>query len=395
MSIREGTFNHPAAQEFAMRLYLIPTCLVGLLLVVFNDGAPAGDDKPADVRVTLPVRRDVTDYVDFHGRTEAVTRVELRARVTGYLDKVAFKEGHEVRQGDVLFEIDPRPYKASLDQAQARMLMYEARLQRSKADRERLQRLIALKAAEPSELDKVIADEHETQAAIQEARAALEAARLNVSFTQVTAPCAGVIGLNMVTPGNLVKADDTVLAHIVSMDPQYVVFGIDEATLLRVRRLTNEGKLQSARDGKWPVAMALTGEKDFPHQGIIDFVSNEVSPTTSTIVVRGVFPNPKPANGVRLMTPGMFARVRLSLGGPHAALLVPERAVGVNHGEGYVYVLDDQNKAHQRRVVRGLAHGDDLREIIEGITAQDRIVVEWLSKPRLGVVLTPKMVSTP
>jgi multidrug efflux system membrane fusion protein len=386
--------NHLAAQEFVMKIYLIPACLCGLLFVLCHDGVAAGDEKPADARVARPVRRDVTDYVDFHGRTEAVTRVELRARVTGYLLKVAFKEGSEVRQGDVLFEVDPRPYKASLDQAQARMHMFEARLERTKADRERLQRIIAQKAADASELDKVVAEEREAQAAMQDARSALEAAKLNLSFTQVTAPCDGVIGLSLVTPGNLVKADDTVLAHIVSMDPLNVIFGMDETTLLRVRRMTNKGKLHP-RDGKLPVAMALTGEKDLPHQGVVDFISNEVSPTTGTIVVRGVFPNPRPAGGVRLMTPGMFARVRLSLGRPHSALLVPERAVGVNQGEGYVYVLDDQNRAQQRQVVRGLAHGNDLREIVEGISAKDRIVVEWLSKPRLGVVLNPKMVSTP
>jgi multidrug efflux system membrane fusion protein len=294
---------------------IFPVCVSCLALLLQSDAAFPGDDrKIPEVRVTLPVRREVTDYFDFTGRTEAVVRVELRARVNGYLLKAAFKEDQEVQRGDVLFEIDPRPYNAELDRAEARVVLADVRFKVAGGLRE------------------------EAQAAIRDARGALEIARLNQSFTRVTAPCDGVIGRGLLSPGNLVTADETVLARIVGMDPMYVTFGMDEATLLRLRRMVNEGKLKPARDGKWPVSMGLTGENGHPHQGVMEFMGNEVNPATSAITLRAVFPNPRPANGVRMMTPGMLARIRMPVGEPHAALLVPQWSIIDLKA---VYVVDD------------------------------------------------------
>ncbi len=378
-----------------MNRRIFPLCVCCLSLVLMGAVAVADDaPKAPEVLVSHPVQRDVTDYVDFPGRVEAVVRVELRARVSGYLLKTSFKEGHGVKQGDTLFEIDPRPYQAELDKAEAVSNLNKARLQSLAVEQQHSQQQARIGTAGAArELDKISGKLDEARAAVREAQAGVELAKLNLSFTRITSPCDGVIGRSLLSPGNLVKADTTLLGEIVTMDPMYVYFDMNEVTLLRLRRKVNEGKLKTS--GKAPVLMALPGEDGFPHHGVLDYIGNEVHANTGTITMRGVFANPRPGNGVRLMTPGMFASIRLPIGEPHAALLVPDQAIGVNIGQAYLYVVDVDNKVQRRQVVRGLLQGDGLREIASGITAKDRIVVGGLKNVRPDTVVRPKLVAMP
>jgi multidrug efflux system membrane fusion protein len=365
-------------------------------VVVLTGGAAFSDNaaKAPEVPVSLPVRRQVTDYANYTGRTEAVVRVDLRARVSGYLVKSYFKEGHEVRQDDLLFEIDPRPYQAELDKAQASLAVSEARLKRFATERQRAQQLAASAQISAGELDKILGAYDEAEAAIRVARAGAAIAQLNLSFTKVSAPCTGIIGRSLLAPGNVVKGDSTLLARIVTTDPMYVVFDMDESTLLHFRRAINAGKVKVV-PAEIPVLMALHGDEGYPHQGTINFIGNQVDPRTGSMTVRAVFANPRPAGGVRLMIPGMFARIRMAIGQPHAALLVTQSALGMKGGQAYLYVVDAENKVQSRDVVLGSLQADGLREIVTGIKADDRIVVGGKKNLRPGILVTPKVTGMP
>jgi RND family efflux transporter MFP subunit len=273
----------------------------------------AGEKSEPLVPVSQPVQREAADYVDFTGRTDAVTRVEMRARVSGYLTKVAFKEGSLVRQGDLLFEIDPRPYQVELDRASAVLAASEAQVKRQAANLKQSQKLETNRVIAPQEVHNNQLTLTTAEAHVRVAQAAVEAAKLNVSFTRVTAPCDGLIGRSLLAPGNLVKADGTALAEIISEDPMYVYFNIDEATLLRLRRAAKHNKLKALAEGEVRLQVGLADEQGFPHAGTLQFVDNRVNPATGTIVARGVLPNPRGPSGVRLLVPGLSVRVRLPL----------------------------------------------------------------------------------
>src|SRR5215813_7709710 len=227
------------------------------------------------VMVSLPVEREVTDYYEYTGRTAAVDAVEVRARVSGYLDKVNFQEGFVVNKGDLLFQIDPRPFQAVLDQAKGQVAQWEAKLARAEADVTRDERLLPKGAASQKDLDQAVADRGEARAAIQSARAAVDQAALNLEFTKVTAPISGRSSRYLITEGNLVTADTTLLTTIVSVDPMYVYFDADEGSVLHVRQLIREGKVQYARDSEEvPVLLGLANETAYPHHGTLNFVDN-------------------------------------------------------------------------------------------------------------------------
>jgi multidrug efflux system membrane fusion protein len=343
-------------------------------------------DGPAapEVPVARPVVREVTDYEDFTGRTEAAQSVELRARVTGYLVKVLFQDGAEVKRGDLLFEIDPRPYQAELEKAQALLAASEARLKR-------VRDLLDRKGVGPEERDKIAAELEEAQAGVRVARAGLELARLNLDFTKVTCPIDGRIGRRLLDPGNLVKADETALAKVVSEDPMCAYFDMDERTLLRIRGAVSGGRIKEPLDRTVPVLVGLAGEEGHPHRGAIDFVNNQVNPATGTITVRAVLPNPRQ----RLLSPGMFVRIRLAVGGPYKALLVPDRVVLTDQGRKYVFVVDAEGKAQHRRVTVGRLQDDGLRLIAEGLRPEDRVAVGGLKGLRPGLTVQPKEGAVP
>jgi RND family efflux transporter MFP subunit len=346
---------------------------------------PAGAaDPPPQVGVVHPVARTVTDFEIFTGRTEAASRVELRARVTGYLDKVSFKEGAEVKQGDVLFEIDPRPYQAQLDQAQGQVLLNETSLKLAKATYERDQALAKQGAVTQQQLDQDKAAVDEALARIKAAQLSLETYKLNLSFCKVAAPISGRIGRRLVDPGNLVKADETVLATIVSRDPMFVYFDVDERTVLHMQRAVRDGKIKAARELVVPVAIGLVDEQGFPHEGRIDFLDNHVDPAAGTLRLRAVL-----ANTDGLLVPGLAARVRLTMGEPYKALLVPDEAVGSDEGQKFVYVVNDKDVAEYRRVVLGPVAPDGLRVVKEGLKPGDRVAVSGLQRLRAGMTVKP------
>jgi RND family efflux transporter MFP subunit len=338
--------------------------------------------------VSLPISKYVTDYEDFTGRTEAVAMVEIRARVTGYLENARFKEGAEVEKGDVLFEIDPRPYQADLAKAEANVIQAEAHQRRMDSDFRRAQRLLPQNSISREEFDKIVGDRAEGEASLGVARASRDLSKLNLNFTKVTAPIGGRISRRLIDPGNMVKADETALTTIVSLDPIYAYFDVDERTLLRLRRVVQEGKASSDTTGV-AVLMGLADEEGYPHQGTINFEDNRVDSGTGTLRVRAVFPNPK-----RVLSPGLFARIRLPVGTAHPAILIAEQALSTDQGQKFVYVLNDKNEVSYRPVSVGRLH-DGLRVINKGVGKDDRVVVSGVQRIRPGAKVEPKMVDMP
>jgi len=362
-----------------------------------TEGPPeiAAPEPPA-VPVSQPVRRVVTDYADFTGRTDAVQAVDIRARVTGYLMEMPFKEGAEVKKDDLLFVVDPRPYQAQLDQAEGQVNRYQAQLDLAKKTDVRFQ---ALAASEPGAVSKQALDQYSAQvaeadAALKAAKAGLEVYKLNLSFCKVTSPIDGQVSRYYLTLGNLVAQDQTLLTTVVSLDPMYAYFDVDEPTLLKIQQDIDQGKIEPPQNGVMPVQMALQGEEGFPHRGEINFVNNQVSPTTGSIAFRGTFANPKSSKGIRLLKPGMFVRIRLPMGKAHPALLVIDRAIGSDQGLKYVYVIDADNKAQYRRVTTGALQQDGLR-VVEGVEPDDWLVVGALQQVRPRVQIRPDRVAMP
>ena len=353
------------------------------------------------VPVSKPVQRQVTDYVDFTGRTQAVKSVNIVARATGYLIKEPFAEGSEVKAGELLFEIDPRPYQAQYDQALGQVNLYNAQLKLAKttlARDELLLRSATPGAVSAQQVDQDRAAVDEAIAQVKAAEASSETYKLNLSFCQVTSPIDGQVGRWNLTLGNLVTQDQTLLTTVLSLDPIYAYVDVDEPTVLRVRRAINSGQIKPYSAGHIPILMGLQGEEGFPHEGQINFVNNQVNPTTGSILARGVFDNPlpnpmPPSGGRRLILPGMFVRIRLPIGQPHPALLVIDRAILSDQDLKFVYVVDAQNKVQSRRVTTGPLQSDGLRVITEGLKPDDLVAVGALQQIRPGVSVKPEPIS--
>jgi len=355
---------------------------------------PAAATRPPEVVVTRPVVKQITDYNDFTGRTEAVASVEVRARVTGYLDKVLFKEGDDVKKDQPLFEIDPRTYQAELNRAEAAVRQAKAHLDRLELDYKRAVPLLPSQAISREDYDKIVGDRDEGNALVGVAEAARDLARLNLQFTKVTSPISGRASRQLIDPGNMVKADETTLTTIVTLDPIYAYFDADERSVLDFRRLMQAGKVKAARDAQAPVLMGLIDEEDengnplFPHAGVINFADNRVDAMTGTLRLRGKFDNPK-----HFLAPGLFARVRVPIGAPRPAILVSERALGSDQGQKFVYVVNDKNEVVYRRVRVG-AMQDGLRVIEEGLAKNEQVIVDGVQRVRPGMTVQPKPADT-
>jgi RND family efflux transporter MFP subunit len=374
-----------------MRILFLGLCLGLAGCVRVPTAAPEAASTP--VTVSRPVERDVTDYADFTGRTAAVDSVEVRARVWGYLDTVNFKEGALVKKDDVLFEIDPRVYRADLERAEGTVAQCEARVHRLERDYHRARNLLARRAVGQEEYDRYEADYREAVANLHVAKANRDLAALNVGYTKVTAPVSGRVSRYVVTVGNLIQSGDqnggTLLTTVVSVDPMYVYFDMDERTVLRARQMIREGKATSASENEWPVALGLATEEGFPHQGTINFEDNQVNPKTGTLRVRGVFPNKD-----ELLSPGLFARVRVPIGRAHRALLVTDRAIDTDQGQKVLYIVNEKNEVVSRAVRLGALH-DGLREVTEGLKTGERVIVNGLQQVRPGLSVEPKLVDMP
>jgi RND family efflux transporter MFP subunit len=345
--------------------------------------------KAPSVKVSVPISREVTEYEEFTGMTQAIQTIEIRAHVSGYLTKALFKEGTLVKEGELLFEIDPRPFQAELAQAEALLVQAEAKAERTTLDLLRNEKLIDRRVVSQEDYDKTRGDRKEALAAVGSAQASRDRAKLNLEYTQVRAPISGRISKRMIDPWNMVKADETPLTTIVSLEPIYAYFDVDEGTELRLQRLVLEGKLQSLSDPKMPVELGLADEEGFPHQGVVDFADNQLDVNTGTLRMRGVFSNPK-----QILSPGRFVRVRLPIGTPHRAMLVAEQALDRDQGQKYLYVVNDQNEVEYHRIKVGRLYGG-LREVTEGLKPGERVIVNGLQRVRPGVTVEPELVTMP
>ncbi len=348
-------------------------------------------DPPApEVEVGLPVTKQIVDYVDFTGRTDAMPTIDVRARVSGYLDKVKFREGFDVKEGDVLFLIDPRTYQADYDSKVANLAQARAHLTHMESNYKRAENLIAKQAVSQADFDLAVGDRDEAEAAVKKAEADLHTADLNLKWTRVLAPISGRISRQNIDPGNMVKADETVLTTIVSLDPIYAYFDVDEAAMLRFRRLMEAGKVKSAREAKSPVYLGLADEDDkYPHEGTIDFVDNRLNASTGTLRLRGRFDNHK-----QFLSPGMFVRIRVPIGPMHQAILATERAIGSDQGQKFLYVLNEKNEVVYREVQIG-AFQNGLRVIESGLGPDERFIVNGLQRVKPGDTVQPKLVQSP
>jgi RND family efflux transporter MFP subunit len=350
----------------------------------------SGGPPPVDVTVANPVQKSITDYGEYVGRFVAVSSVEMRARVSGTLESVHFKDGQLVKKGDLLFTLDRRPFQNTLDQAKANLQLARSNLTYAQADLKRAQQLVREKTITDQTFEQRAQAQRNAEAQVAAQEAAVRQASLDLNFTELRAPIAGRIGDRRVAPGNLVTGgtggNTTLLATIVSTDPIRLEFTFDEASFLRYERLANGhgGQDIAARGASTPVKLKLIDEKDFTHSGRMDFVDNVIDRTTGTIRGRAEFANPD-----GLFTPGMFGRVRVPASPPHVALLVPDVAIGSEQVRKFVYVVDDKDTAQQKYVTLGpLLEG--LRVITTGLSAEDRVIVNGMAKVRPGAKVKPQ-----
>jgi len=349
----------------------------------------AGGQPPPAVTVAKPQKRTVVDYDEYVGRFAAINSVEIRARVSGYLDKLHFKDGQVVKQGDLLFTIDKRPFQNTLDQARANLLQAQSNLAFTESDYTRGQQLVRDKTITDQTFEQRAQAFRNAKAGVSANEAAVRQAELDMEFTELRAPMNGRIGDRRVSPGNLVTGgtggNTTLLATIVSIDPIYFEFTFDEASYLRYERLANAGQDVASRNTGVQVALKLIDESDFDHEGRMDFVDNVIDRSTGTIRGRAVVANPK-----EIFTPGMFARVRIPGTPPYEALLVPDVAIGTEQARRFVVVIDDQDTARLKYVTLGQVTKDGLRAIKDGIGPDDRIVVSGLMQARPGTKVKPE-----
>ncbi|HJR35670.1 MAG TPA: efflux RND transporter periplasmic adaptor subunit [Gemmatimonadales bacterium] len=362
------------------------------LLFASGLGAGCGTEPPAPppppaVTVADVAGRDITEWDEFTGRFEAVDAVEIRPRVSGYLRRVLFAEGKEVRKGEVLFEIDPRPYQADLAGAEAELERARSGAALAAREVERAQRLVTVQAISREEYDARVSAAAQGGSSVRAAEAAVAMARLNLEWTRVRAPIAGRVSNAMVTEGNLVQAGPpgaTLLTTVVSLDPIYVYFDSDEQTFLKYGALARAGLRQSSHVAQTPVHLGLANENGgFPHRGYVDFLDNQLDSRSGTIRTRAVF-----SNRDRLFTPGLFARLKLVGSGRYRATLILDRAIGTDQDKKFVLIVKPDSTVDYRPIQIGRLV-DGLRIVTGGLVPGDRIVINGLQRVRPGMKVTP------
>jgi len=369
---------------------ILATLAAGRVVTARGDPAPGAPPLP-QVTVAAAIGREVTDWDEFTGHLESVDMVEVRPRVSGFVERVAFTEGAEVHKGDVLFVIDPRPYEAEVERAEANLAETQTRLELARTEVTRAQRLVAAQAISRQEFDERTSASAEGDASVQAARAALRTARLNLEWTTVRAPISGRVGRAQVTPGNLVQAgvsNAPPLTTVVSLDPIYVSFDGDEQTYLKDLGLAPSATARgSAHPVQRTVYMGLANEEGYPHKGHIDFVDNRLDPVAGTIRARAVFANPD-----HRLTPGLFARIKLVGSHTYAATLIRDDAVGTDQDRKFVFVLKPDNTVDYRAITLGpLSNG--LRVVKQGLKPGERVVVNGLQRVRAGVKVKATLTS--
>lgn len=367
-----------------MRTCIVPSLLAFVFLCGCGEEQGYVPPPPPTVTVSRPVEQTVMNYDRFTGTTEAVESVEIRARVEGYLERILFEDGARVKKGDLLFVIDPKPFKARLDEAKADLLLNQAELKVSETTLQRKEAALEDNAISEVEVIEARAERDKASAAVEAARAAVETARLALSYSEIHAPIDGTIGRNLVDVGNLVGASErTLMAVLVRDDPIYVYFNVSEKDLLSYQSKSRNRQMPTNGDGKTRVNLGLAHESGYPHEGYVDFVDNRVNVDTGTIQVRAIF-----SNSERMLLPGLFARIKVPTSEPHKALLVPERALGADQLGRYLLVAAGDDVVIYKSVKVGDKVGD-LRIIESGIAADDRVIVNGMQRARPGSPVTP------
>ncbi|QDU63966.1 Efflux pump periplasmic linker BepF [Planctomycetes bacterium Pan216] len=399
---RETTL--PACSKYPL-VWLMAGC--GLLVACGDKNPKAVVTTPPVVEVAHPIERTVTDYEVFTGETQAVQSVNVTARVTGYLTKINFRDGQDVKANDILFEIDDRPYKAALEQAKGEVEYNQANLLTAQAQLD-----IALKTQKdnPAAISKLEINKRqglrdEAQGSLKASQAQLADAQLNYDWCKVRSPIDGRTDRHFVDVGNLVTADKTKLTNIVSLAPMWVYFYVDQRTVLKIRELVLGGKLPSAMSNTTPAELGLANNNEFPFEGYLDFVGNQVQADTGSIWVRGTFPN----TDHRLLS-GLFARIRVPVSPPYEALLVADAAVSINQSEYYVLVVDENDEVvyrpvevgqvqdgfrqvlPQRQVSEPGKEGETTTKTYKALSPTDRVIVRGMQRVRSGIKVSPKLV---
>jgi len=351
--------------------WIFLACAMSVLTACSKAESPAegGGPPPPMVSVAEVLVQDVTPWDEFSGRIEATDSVEIRPRVAGVIDKVAYREGQDVKEGEVMFIIDQRPFQAELQRAEAAVTRAEAQTKLADSERERAHKLYQTKVISKEDYDQRVAAEEQAKADVRSAKAALRLARLNLEYTEVRAPINGRAGRALVTRGNLVQSDPTpdLLTTLVSLDPVYVYFDVDEQTYLGYTAEDNTS-------GRRQVFIGLGNEEGYPHEGRVDFVDNQLNATTGTIRMRAVLDNKD-----HRLTPGLFARVKLLAAAAHSAMLVDDKAILTDQDKKYVYVLGPENRAMRHNIDIGRSVGN-LRIVKTGLEAGDKVIVHGLQK---------------
>jgi RND family efflux transporter MFP subunit len=379
--------------------------LFSVLSLIQPGCQPAGTVAPGsmipEVTVAAPVSRELVDYERFTGRIAPGQQIDLRARVSGYLVKVHFQPGAEVAKDELLVEIDPVPFENDLSRTTAAVAQAQAKLTRLESTFKRIEAARAKGASTEEEFQTAAGETAEAEASLSVAKADQKTAEINLGYCQLKAPIAGKIGDRLMDEGNFVTGgpsgafNSTLLSTIVSVDPVSVVFDLDENTLLRLQQAIRDGKLESPVENVIPVEVGLPiHRQDYPLKGIVQFINNQVDSKTGTILIKADVPNPKPETGARVMTPGMFARVRIPLGRPRTALMVPEAALGSDQGSRFLFVVNAEKKAVRITAEVGLLEGD-LREIVSvrasgdaesrQLKSDETVIVRGIQRVRSGI----------
>lgn len=356
----------------ALGVIFLSVLLVGCDKGVAQNAVP----QAPSVSAANVVVKSISQWDSFNGRIEAVESVQLRPRVSGYIDKVNYTDGQEVKKGEVLFTIDDRTYRAALEQAQATLARAKTQASLAQSEANRTDKLINTNLVSREEWEQRRSAAAQAQADIRAAQAAVDAAQLNLDFTKVTAPIDGRASRALITSGNLVTAGDSasVLTTLVSQKTVYVYFDVDESTYLHYQNLARSGQGASSNHLALPVEIGLVGEEGYPHQGKVDFLDNQLTPSTGTIRMRALLDNSQ-----RQFTPGLFARVRLPGSAEFKATLIDDKAVLTDQDRKYVYIVDKDGKAQRRDITPGRL-ADGLRIVQQGLTPGDKVIVDGLQK---------------
>ena len=364
---------------------LITALGVGVFLILALMLSACDDKKveasvpqpPPEVDVALPIKKTVTEWDEYTGRFEALERVDVRARVTGYLIEERFNDGQIVEKGEILFVIDPREFQATLDAAKAELDSASARLRRTEIEYARNLRIFKKGAGAESDVENWRSERDIARAAEKSARARVERAQLDLNFTEVKAPISGRVSRRMVDPGNLVRANETVLTRIVSVDPIHFYFEASQRDLLKYIRLDRAGKRPASYSHPNRIYLKLPDEDDFNHEGQMDFVDNVVDAGTGTVQGRALVPNPE-----AIIYPGLFGRARLVGSGEYEAIMVPEKAVNTDQSRKFVYIVDAGNKVQRAYIELGPVQEDRLYIVRSGLKGDERVVISGIQRIR-------------